>query len=591
MMDLAQLDWRNPWWGLLSLQPLLLAGWSAWRRQKIAQYADPQLQPWALRGRLAGAPLGWRNSLNALAWVLLACAAAGPRTPLLMVSQPHAATLQHDLDLVLVLDVSPSMQAQDIAPQRLQRAKLKLLDLLPRLHGERVGLIAFSGNAGLLMPLTQDLHVVPHYLELAQPALFDTPGSNLAAALDLARQTLSAQAGRRGAVLLLSDGDVAALSGPAGAAALAAARQLRQASLPLSVLGVASPAGAQIPLPDGGVLEHEGVPVISALDVAGYTTLARLGGGQYASVTDGDSDLAALYDHAIARLPGNPLAPDAVQAWRELYVWFLFPAWLLFLSGWLPLTRRAVHAGLLAGLLAAGLPPQPVYASEASPAAAAYRAYRSGHYVEAQALYGQLAGYPGAMGSGAAAYRRRDYIEATRQFTQAALTARAAGLRADALYDLGNSLFAAGKLRAAADAYRDVLKLRPRDANATANLALAAGQMIQPRQPSRSAGVPGRRGTQLGEAQSSGDQPVSMEPASPEPGVEVDLSATQRALQDARLRSQLTTASGRAAVSEAAYHAALKKLEFSTDQAARIEHQMVLQDSRQAASPVTLLPW
>ncbi len=53
-----------------------------------------------------------------------------------------------------MLDVSPSMQAQDIAPQRLLRAKLKLLDLLPRLHGERVGLIVFSGNAGLLMPLT-----------------------------------------------------------------------------------------------------------------------------------------------------------------------------------------------------------------------------------------------------------------------------------------------------------------------------------------------------------------------------------------------------------------------------------------------------
>ena len=590
MMDPGQLDWRNPWWGLLALQPLLMAGWLFWRRQKIVHYADPHLQPWALRGRLGAAPVGWRNTINALAWVLLACAAAGPRTPL-MVSQQHATTLRHDLDLMLVLDVSPSMQAQDIAPQRLLRAKLKLLDLLPRLHGERVGLIVFSGNAGLLMPFTQDLRVVPHYLDLAQPTLFDLPGTNLAAALNLAHQILSAQPGRRGAVLLLSDGDVAALSGQTGAAALAAARQLSQINLPLYVLGVGSTAGMSIPLPGGGVLEHEGAPVSSALDVAGYTTLARLGGGRYASVTDGNNDLAALYDHGIAHLPGNPLAPDVAQAWRELYVWFLLPAWLLFLLAWLPWTPRVLQAGLLAALLGGSLPSQPAHASEPDSAAAAYLAYRSGHYVEAQALYAQVSGYPGTMGSGAAAYRRRDYSEAIRQFTQAALTARATSLRADALYNLGNSFFAAGNLRAAADAYRGVLKLRPRDSNAAANLALAAGQMIQPQQPPRSTGVPGRRGTQLGDAQTSGDQPVSMEPGKPKSGVEVDLSATQRALQDARLRSQVTAVGGRTAVSEAAYQAALKKLEFSTDQAARIERQMVQQDSRQATSPVGLLPW
>ena len=590
MMDLVQLDWRNPWWGLLALQPLLMAGWLSWRRQKIVHYADPHIQPWALRGRLGAAPVGWRNTLNVLAWVLLACAAAGPRLPLLTVSQQHAATLRHDLDLMLVLDVSTSMQAQDIAPQRLLRAKLKLLDLLPRLHGERVGLIVFSGNAGLLMPLTQDMRVVPHYLDLAQPTLFDLPGTNLAAALNLARQTLSAQPGRRGAVLLLSDGDVAALSGQAGAAALAAARQLSQTNLPLYVLGVGSTAGMSIPLPGGGVLEHEGAPVSSALDVAGYTTLARLGGGRYASVTDGNNDLAALYDHGIARLPGNPLAPDVAQAWRELYVWFLLPAWLLFLLAWLPWAPRVLQAGLLAALLGGSLPPQPAHASESDPAAAAYLAYRSGHYVEAQALYAQVTGYPGAMGSGAAAYRRRDYSEAIRQFTQAALTARATSPRADALYNLGNSFFAAGNLRAAADAYRGVLELRPRDSNAAANLALAAGQMNQPRQPPRSTGVPGRRGTQLGDAQTSGDQPVSMEPDKPKSGVEVDLSATQRALQDARLRSQMTAVGGRTAVSDAAYQAALKKLEFSTDQAAKIEHQMMQQDSR-ATSPVALLPW
>ncbi len=110
--------------------------------------------------------------------------------------------------------------------------------------------------------------MVPHYLDLAQSTLFDLPGTNLAAALNLAHQILSAQPGRRGAVPLLSDGDVAALSGQASAAALAAARRLSQTSLPLYVLGVGSTAGMSIPLPGSGVLEHDGAPVSSALDVA-----------------------------------------------------------------------------------------------------------------------------------------------------------------------------------------------------------------------------------------------------------------------------------------------------------------------------------
>jgi Ca-activated chloride channel family protein len=450
----------------------------------------------------------------------------------------------------------------------------------------------FSGSAGLLMPLTADTRVLPYYLDLAQPALLDTPGSNLAAALELARQTLGQQAARRGAVLLLTDGDATALSGAAGAAALDAARQLDRAGLPLSVLALGSATGATIPLPDGGVLEYDGAPVTSVLDAAGYTTLARLGGGRYASVTDGQADLESLYDDGILKLPANAVPPDPAQAWRELYAWCLLPAWVLLLWVWLPMPKRQVQVALwLFGvMLLAGQIPRSAVAAESDPAQAAYRAYQAGRYVEAQAWYGQMQGYAAAMGGGASAYRRRDYIEAIHQFTQALLRADQTGSRADALYNLGNSYFAVGRLQAAADAYLGVLKLRPHDARAVANLALTAGQRSKPKPEARPTdGVPGRHGEQLGEMRDNGIVPLGMEDSKPKSGMEVDLTPTQRAAAEARLRSAANGQAGRAIVSEQVYQAALKKLELTPDQAEKIQHNLLQQDGR--ADAAALLPW
>jgi Ca-activated chloride channel family protein len=306
-------------------------------------------------------------------------------------------------------------------------------------------------------------------------------------------------------------------------------------------------------------------------------------------MSNGDADLESLYDGTILKLPANAVPPDPAQAWRELYAWCLLPAWLLLLWVWLPVTKPRAQpvVWLLGALLLAAQMPQPAYAADSDTALAAYQAYRDGRYVEAQAWYGQMQGYAAAMGGGASAYRRRDYIEAIHQFTGALLRADQTGLRADALYNLGNSYFAAGKLQAAADAYQGVLKLRPRDARAAANLALAAGQTIKAARPT--AGVPGRRGEQLGAAQDNGIEPLGMADDKPKPGMEVDLTPTQRAAAEARLRSTASSPAGRAAISEQAYQAALKKLELTPDQAEKIQHNLLRQDGR--ADVGTLLPW
>jgi Ca-activated chloride channel family protein len=596
--ELTQLEWRNPWWLMLALQPLVMAMIVRWRRGRVLHYADADLLPWAVCGTF-NALSGGRLVANIVAWLLLACAAAGPRLPLLTTPEQKLAALHHELNVMVVQDVSPSMLAQDVSPQRLQRARLKLLDLLPRLHGERVGLIVFSGSAGLLLPLTRDMDAVRADLPLAQPDILETPGSNIAAALNLARRTLLAQRqGKHGAVLLLTDGDASALSGMAGAAALKAARELNHADLPLYVLGVGTATGATIPLPDGGVVEHNGSAVISRLDEPGFATLARLGGGTYQTVQDGDADWEALYDHGILGLPGNPHPLDSTQTWRELYAWCLLPAWLLMLYLYFPLRRYAIHPGvagwLLAGLVGWSAMIPNVRAADTDAAQAAYAAYRSGNHVEAQALYGRMQGYPASMGTGAAAYRRHDYVAAIDQFTHAMLAAQNTPMRADALYNLGNSYFAAGNYHAAADAYQGVLSLRPRDANARANLALAAGRLFAVgKRTASGANILGRRGSQVGGElnQAIGNRPVTISDTKKEHAPEMDsfdqLSEAYRAILNSRPGT-----SSPGAESGQATRVVLKKLELTPDKNTVIQKQLLQLDARyNDQNHGVLLPW
>lgn len=334
MIDfLANLDWRAPWWGLLALQPLLFWALARRRRQRLAGYADAHLLPWAVTAAPRERGAAWRAAANGLVWLLLAAAAAGPRLPLETApGQDTPATHHHAISVMVLLDVSASMAATDIAPSRLTRAKLELSDWLGRLAGERVGLIVYAGAAGVLLPLTDDPALFRRALQQADAGLIEQAGTHLGAALDLAARQLQTAPTRGKAILLISDGEADSLAGPAGEAARAAVANLAKQDIQLFILGVGSATGAAIPLAEGGYAERDGAQVQSRLDAAAYADLAQQTGGRFAGVADGDADWMDLHDHGLAYLPGDPPAPTQARAWRELYPWLLAPAWVLLLS-------------------------------------------------------------------------------------------------------------------------------------------------------------------------------------------------------------------------------------------------------------------
>lgn len=570
-----QIEWRAPAWMLLALMPLLFNALSVWRRQQWTRYAEPHLQAWALRQGAARQHNPIRVASVWAFWILFACALAGPRLPLDILDDKHQT--RHDMDLMIVLDVSASMAATDVAPTRLARAKLKLQDLLTRLHGERVGLIVYAGEAGILLPLTHDVAAFEQSLGMADGSLFAARGSHLAAALDLARRNLN-HPQRSRAILLMSDSETSSLSGAAGEAAIATMRALNKARIPVYLLTIASDDGGLVTDAQNNPLQQ--VQTISRPDLASYRALIAPGGGHLAQVSDDDRDLNALYTQGILNIPSAKGLMDKTRSWRELFAYPLSLALLLLLINHLRWSRRGmIAAAALAG--SAGVQADDAQWREA------YAAYTQKQYLLAQQHYRSLSGYPARMGEGAAAYRRKDYLYANRQFTQALLQAQNLMERADALFNLGNSFFYAGNLRAAADAFAGVLRYRPDDTRAAENLARARNKlMAKNAMTPQQDGIPGRKGRGLGQSVNNADSPRGMEAEKDEArllgSLDVPDAATAKATGQIAVKSPSEVNADR--------RAALKKLELLNDQRAQTVKQMLKQDATHQM-PDEMPPW
>lgn len=586
MIDtLVNLDWRQPWWGLLALQPLLLWGLSRWRKHKLAAYADADLLPWAVLAA-ADRPMDrGRLIVNLLAWLLLAAAAAGPRLPLEeSAANDGQLAKRHLMRFDIVLDISASMNAGDIAPSRLARAKLELRDLIERLQGERVGLIVYAGEPGLLSPATDDANVLKRMLDHADSGLVATPGSHLAAALQLAQRDLQSGNSQSKAILLVTDAEADSLAGGAGEAVRHAVQALKQAGIPLFILGVGSGTGAPIPLLEGGYAEQDGVQVVSRMAAASYGDLAQQTGGVFVAAADGDGDWASLYDRHLAGLPADAPPADQVRAWRELYAWCLAPALLLLLWLHLPRAMPRVAVLLLAGLVA--WPQGEAQADDALQTA--WRDYQAKRHAEAQTRFERAGGYLGQMGAGASAWRLRDYSAAQRHFAAAVLLARTHTERTDALYNLGNAHYGLGNWATAAEAYQTVLRERPEDAKALANLERANYRLKQRRDPSGKTDLRGRMGFfSEGEINIEWDREVAVkEFERKEAGTLVDKAG--QAARGARLEGAAGDASGVDADSRR-LQSGLKKLELLNDKPTAMYRGMLKQDA--SGTTLELPPW
>lgn len=301
-------------WGLLAIIPVAL--WlvrSATRaaRGPVHRYADAHLLPYLTGTRDLKTHERWGRFLRwCLLWALLLTAMAGPRWDATDVRLFHPGN-----NLLVLLDISRSMQVDDVSPSRLGRARQELQDLIVQNRTVRLGLISFASVPLVLSPITEDTYTILNALPALSTDLVSLQGSRVGMALDRAEALLAGlPEDSAKAILLISDGD---FDEPE---LVERVRKLGQQGIRLHALGVGTGSGGRVPAPRGGwVLDATGAPVISALNESVLKSLAEAGGGVYRLADYRDGDTKAILKAAeVMRLP--PEAGDErTRLWNERY--------------------------------------------------------------------------------------------------------------------------------------------------------------------------------------------------------------------------------------------------------------------------------
>jgi Ca-activated chloride channel family protein len=486
-------------WLLLVAPPVLvLFFWQAERtRQRLLIQFVEKRHLEKLTAGISPARKKWRYTLVILAVALLIFSMAG-----LQHGYDLEEVHQRGLDIVVAIDTSKSMLTTDIAPNRLVRAKLAALELMQHAGADRLGLVAFAGDAFLECPLTVDNTAFQQGVQALNVNSIPEGGTALAEAIDTALTAFKEKDHYR-ALVLLTDGEDNSSEPGALAAAQAAAKE----GLKIFTVGIGTAAGDLIRVTDANgnsdyVRDEQGNVVKSHLNESLLQQIARISGGFYLPLRGADT-MDVLYDRGLGVLPKSEGTEKLIRRYHQQYRWPLAAAILLLLAEILlperrrdrssspsPETGAAKMTVLIAGFcLLSNI-------ASASPAGA-LRAYNAGNYTNALQEFTRLAEVRTndlrlIFNAGDAAYRATNFDLAQALFEQATLSPDLT-LQQKAYYNLGNAQFQSAKLTKDLDSLQAGLEtaeksfdhattLNKTDADAAFNLAFTKNAIEQIKQ-------------------------------------------------------------------------------------------------------------
>jgi Ca-activated chloride channel family protein len=354
-------------------------------------------------------------------------------------------------DVLLAIDVSRSMLANDIAPSRLLRAKMAAEDLISLLPGDRVGLLAFAGSAFLQAPITSDHSAVKTCIQELDTEIIPLGGTNVTAAVQEAKRAFKQAEGSLHALVIISDGedlenDVIQTLKKDGE------------GIRIFTLGIGTPEGTilSVPSPNGGV-EYvrgpDGQIVKSALDEAKMKAIAEATGGFYQRLRSGPPEMRRVAEEGIARMEETMGQTHEQRQAIDRFEWFVSPALALLLLSVLLSERRKETStamtrstspvkratAIVALLAAAALAPTTQAATSAG-----LDAYQKGDFDEAKRAFdADRETHPDspehAYNAGTTAYQKGSFAEAVDLFGRA-LQSESPTFRSKASYNIGNSL-------------------------------------------------------------------------------------------------------------------------------------------------------
>jgi len=437
----------RPEW-LWMLLPILLLAWFYWRRQLFskdwAAVIDARLLPHLLVGK-ARTKSRWPVLLWLMLGMLTVISLSGPvwKKSALPVFKQQSA-------LVILLDLSSSMDSSDIKPSRLSRARLKLLDLLKMRKEGQTALIAFAATPYTVSPLTDDSETIQSLVNSLTTDIMPAQGSRPDLAIKMAAELFANTSISRGDVLLITDG--------LSVEAMQKIRQLDLTGLRVSLIGVGTEQGAPIPGLSGGfVKDARGSIVVAQTNHQDLRALAGELGGVYSelSIDDSDLNLYRKFLHNDELAQGHEQTDFKADSWQEEGPWLL-----LLITPLVALVfRRGIFLSLLLALFL--LPAtDSVYALDwnslwKNPDQRAEQALTAGDAQTAAGLF-QRPDWKAA-----AHYKAEQYEQA--------LTELENQQTADSIYNRGNTLARMGRLQEALDSYDELLRQQPEHDDARYN--------------------------------------------------------------------------------------------------------------------------
>ena len=320
------MTWRDPsrlW--LLALLPVAVA-FFAWalrrRRQALQRFADARLLP-ALAPDLDERRQRWRAAMWVGALALLLFALAGPKWGF------HWEEVHREgVDIIVALDTSRSMLAEDVKPNRLERAKLAVQDLVKQLRGDRIGLVAFAGSAFVQCPLTLDYEAFSESLRAVEVGIIPKGGTAIGEAIAAAVQAFEGHQGKHEALILITDGEDH--EGQIDAAAKQAADQ----GIKIYSVGIGTPEGELIPVTVDGqqafLKDRKGQVVKSRLDDDALKKIATDTNGAYVHADGPTLGLDVVYSDYVGKMEKRELKSTMERRFEERFQIPLLLAFVLF---------------------------------------------------------------------------------------------------------------------------------------------------------------------------------------------------------------------------------------------------------------------
>lgn len=281
------------------------------RRRRIRRFGDEELIN-ALMPSYAGAKVWLRLSFFAIAFCFIVLAMARPQRGVKLKEQQLKGA-----EVIIALDVSNSMLAEDYSPNRLERAKLAISRVADKLHDDRIGLIVFAGDSYVQIPLTSDYISAKMFLNSISTGSVPVQGTAIGSAVDLAMRSFSDQSDKSRAIIVITDGENHE-DDPVAAAQRAADMGVR-----VFTIGVGSKEGKFIPLPDGGyITDSEGNNVVTRLDDVTLQEIAEAGNGVYVHSSNREFGLDPIIEE-VQKMEDKVMTTVTYEEYEELYMYFL----------------------------------------------------------------------------------------------------------------------------------------------------------------------------------------------------------------------------------------------------------------------------